>query len=165
MKATKLMLSAILMLSLFIASCKPEYVAPDIVFGDPAVGIDGAWKLKSITQTDLLYKAPEKDKPVLDIKDFWTKGGNVYTCTFNKATRTYTTTGDVRLNYLGAAGTFSFDSEQYPSKVILTPTNGQPISLKLAKPIRAEYNNNLEVSQIRVVNGKVAHSYNYTFIK
>jgi Domain of unknown function (DUF5004) len=163
MKATKLMLSAILMLSLFIASCKPEYVAPDIVFGDPAAGIDGTWKLKSMTQTDLLYKAVTK--PTIDIANFWTKGGNTYTCTFNKATRTYTTTGDVRSNYLGAAGTFGFDSEQYPSKVILTPTNGQPISLNLNKPIRAEYNNNLEVSQTRTVNGKVAHSYNYTFIK
>jgi Domain of unknown function (DUF5004) len=161
MKTTKFIFAAIIML--FMASCKPEYVAPEIVFGDSAAGLDGTWKLTSITQTDLLYKAITK--PSLDIKDFWTKGGNAYTCTFNKTTKTYTTAGDVRFNYLGAAGSFTFDNEKTPSAIILTPTGGQAISLKLAKPIRAEYNNKLEIAQERMTKGKASLAYNYIFTK
>ena len=162
MKATKFIFCAVMML--LIASCKPDcVVTPDIVFGDSYAGIDGVWKLKTFSQTDLLYKAVTK--PSLDLTSFWTKNGNAYTCTFNTANKTYTTAGDVRVNYLGASGTFTFDDDKNPASVIMTSNTGQVMTLKLNKPIRAEYGNNLDVSQPRTNQGKATIYYNYVFTK
>lgn len=150
-----------LMLLVSIIACKPEPVYVLEPFGNSAEGLNGAWKLLKVTQTDEIVKLAVK--PELDITQFLTGGGEV-TMKFDKTNMSYQNTGSAKVNYLGNNGTFRFDNPSTPSQLILTEPNGQVYTLIMSAPIRPEYpNNNLILKYTRILRGKKAVSYNYIF--
>ncbi|MEY4926541.1 MAG: hypothetical protein RI894_977, partial [Bacteroidota bacterium] len=122
----KFVIAFVLLTSLTIVGCTkdPEYPLP--VFGDPAEGIAGVWKLSTIKQSDLVIKAAVK--PQIDLTDFLTKGTAV-SIAFDKMAKTYQVTGSLRVNYLGSNGTFAFNDAKNPTKLLLTDISNKVYSL------------------------------------
>ena len=151
-----------LVFSVLFSACNKDFDPNLPPLGDPAVALNGTWKLQTITQTDQVIKA--KEKPSLDITEFVLNGGAV-TASFNNTTKAYTLTSTARVNYLGTSGTFAFDDPNYPTKIVLTDAAGKKSNLTLGAALRPERASNLLLRYDRMKNGKPSVSYNYTFVK
>ena len=158
----KITLFFVFFASIFTACNKDSDVVNLASLGDPAIALNGTWKLQKITQTDQVLKA--KDKPVLDLTEFVLNGGT-QTITFDKTNKSYTVSSTARVNYLGSNGTYAFDDPQYPTSLTLTPAAGASLKLTLGAPLRPERVGPLLLKYDRTKRNKQSVSYNYTFTK
>ncbi len=157
---TKIAFVAFVCMVAFTA-CRKECPTVELPpLGDPALSLNGTWHLHKLTETDQVLKA--KDKPVLDITDFVLNGGELK-ISFDAAAKTYAVNSTARINYLGTAGTFGFDDPKFPSKLILTATSGNVLTLPLGEPLRPERPSNLIFKYNRTKRGKASVTYSYTF--
>lgn len=158
----KITLFFVFFASLFTACNKDTDVVSLPALGDPALALNGTWKLQKLTQTDQVLKA--KDKPVLDVTEFVLNGG-AQTITFDKASKSYTVSSTARVNYLGTGGTYAFDDPQYPTALTLTTAAGASLKLTLGAPLRPDRVGPLLLKYERYKRNKQSVSYNYTFSK
>lgn len=156
---------AVLAISLFGASaCKKEYES----IGTPSSKIDGVvsrWVLSDFVMTDNATIVEEK----MDMKEYFDASGSLPTIQFtiSGADTTYAcdTTG-LPFNIFGTtSGKWRFDDVNFPTKIILMPTNGDPtVELNLLAPIRT-VDNSLKVSKVISCKGNAVFSYDLSFIR
>lgn len=148
-----LLLTAILM-----AGCKPE----EIVLNPPPSkleGINGTFTLNSVTQIDPFVIGSGNS---LDITSAFTKGA-VPSITFNSSSFAFTFNPGDAPNYLGAAGTWAFDNNDYPTLIAMNDGTNQ-YDLKLLHTIRPQ-DEYLEVQFERSCGGTVSVIYQFKFAR
>lgn len=151
-------LTAIIVL---VSSCiKPDPVSSILPIGSPYEGINGNWRLTKVTQTDEQFKVPPK--PTYDLTKFYT-GSNPMRIKFDGAARTFAITANGNPNYIGSAGTFTFDDPMYPRYLALKDASGKTDTVELMHAIRPNYN--LEYKFSRVIRKVSKMSYTYLFIR
>lgn len=147
-----------LLLAAGIAACKPE----DIVL-DPAPskleGINGSFTLSEAIQVDPFVIGNGNS---LDVTKAFT-GGNAPSITFNSGAFTYTYSAGDGPDYLGAAGTWAFDNNDYPTLISMNDGVSQ-YDLKLLHTIRPQ-DEYLQVQYERGCSGTVSVIYQFKFAR
>lgn len=158
----KIILAGLVLIVFGTSACKKEYES----IGLPSSKIDGVvsrWVLTSFVITDKVTIVEE----TMDMTEFFTNGSALPNITFTiSGTDTlYTcdTTG-LPFNVFGTtAGKWRFDDINFPSKIILTPTDGNPVvEFNLLAPIRT-VDNALKISKVVNCNGAAAFTYDFSF--
>ncbi len=132
MKKIQILGLIMITISVVITGCKKPYdydkeVAASVSTPEKIAGsINGTWKMSSAIEID------EKSlvKESMDIADFLTSdAGTVPNITFNTTDYTFTVdTNSLVQNFFKVVnGKWSFDDNRYPSKVILTDMDNNPL--------------------------------------
>lgn len=122
--------------SLLSTSCRKEYKE----IGEEPSKIEGITAHWVLSSCNIIDKAATVEE-TMDVTSFFTSKGNLPNVTFHMeggaGTYTSDTSGVALLFFGGANGTWSFDNNDYPTKVLITPAGStQPISYPLAATIR-----------------------------
>lgn len=141
-------LTSILIISslLLISACKKE-IKP---IGEPLSHVNGivdSWKLVSVNQVDELN---DKSSNFIDVSSI-IMGSVPATLTFN-ADKTFSLNAGTMRNFLPTTGTYAFDDDRFPSKLILTDSGGDTV-LDMLSPVREIVDPMLEVKYVRPING------------
>ncbi len=154
-------LSAIVLIALSLAGCKPE---PEGELGTPfdkVSGMDGTWKLAKFSQLDL--NNPVKEER--DLSEFYLiDGEEVLSLTFNKSDKSYSVAAGAGKNYFGQGGTWGFDDDAAPSELNLFGTL-DTLTFSLGSMVR-EFDNTLVIELPRVCDdgaGNVVETVIYKF--
>jgi Domain of unknown function (DUF5004) len=158
-----LFLKGIFLLSILTIfnACKPEPVYVLDPLGDPLAGINGKWQFTKVIQYDELRLQKALPISPIDVTTYFTSTATPTSITFKSSDKTYTVAANNSLNYLGTAGTFTFNDPNYPTKLTLTTSAGKVLDLDLSHAIRPNYNV-FNAKMIRKINGKFAPSYTYS---
>jgi hypothetical protein len=156
-----LSLSAIAIIALSLAGCKPE---PEGELGtafDKVAGMDGSWKITKFSQLDL--NNPVKEER--DLSEFYLiDGEEPLQLTFNKSDRTYSVAAGAGKNYFGEGGTWGFDDDAAPSELHLFGAL-DTLTFSLGSMVR-EFDNSLVIELPRVCDdgaGNVVETVIYKF--
>lgn len=150
-----------------LPACQKDNIPP---LGTPysqVEGINDDWKLVGILQVDELTGGTLRQ---LDVSSLLL-GGNPATATFSSGDRTFSATPNDSRIYLPSSGTWAFDDDTYPTKLILTDGNGNVSELPLQRPARERVDQNLVVKFTRPIGDCAdiekpgAVSYIYTFTR
>jgi len=154
-------LSAIVLIALALAGCKPE---PEGELGtafDKVAGMNGTWKLAKFSQLDL--NNPVKEER--DLSEFYLiDGEETLSLTFNKSDRTYSVATGAGKNYFGDGGTWGFDDDNVPSELYLFGAL-DTLTFSLGSMVR-EFDNTLSIELPRVCDdgaGNVVETVIYKF--
>jgi hypothetical protein len=115
----KILLCSMIALPFF--GCQKEAVPP---IGDPASkleGISDTWKLSGVYQYD--EKVANTDLIQYDITDFFITG-DAPVITFDAGSKTYAYDAKSSPNFLGAAGSWQFDDDAFPTVIMATENGG-----------------------------------------
>lgn len=162
----KIIFVAIICVTLF-NGCKKVYedkaIGPPIYTTEKLNAVlNGKWILSNATQVD------EKSltKETIDITDFYTAelGSQLPNITFNTAAKTFTsdTTG-VIVKYFGTGGTWAFDDDNYPKKIILTTGSGT-VDLPIGSNLQVA-GGYLQYQESADCSGTVTMTYKLKFVK
>jgi len=132
----KLMVYMSVALGLLAASCRKEYKE----IGEVPSKVDGITASWVLSGCSIIDKAATVEE-TMDVTSFFTQKGKLPNVRFvmEGGNGTYSCdTSDVAYNFFGGTGgTWTFDNNDYPTQVVLTPTGStEPITLKLAATIR-----------------------------
>lgn len=140
-----------------VTSCNKTTELP---IGDPyskVEGINGSFKLSKVTQVDERTTALVN---TLDISNAFI-GDTAMQMSFNSTNKTFSITpGSTPNVFKVTSGTWRFDDDTYPTKLILT-SNGVDIDMPLSSTIRVT-ETKLGVKFTRLLRGKAATSYIFT---
>ena len=142
MKRFSILIMTLAAVALIANSCKKS--SPD--FGTPfskTEGIADDWELVELKQTDLLTKSDDK---TVDLTQLFI-GGNPAALNFTSDGSFSGEKGSSRL-YFPASGSWAFDDDLYPSKLVVT-SNGQEYILDLLSPVRENIDPYLHVQYVR----------------
>lgn len=99
---------------LILGACKPE-IKPIGPAYEAGAGIVGTWELTGADQTDLTLPVPE----TRDISSFYTSASSKWTVAFNEDSTYSVVSAGPGFNLFGTAGTWSYDSPEYPTELHL----------------------------------------------
>jgi len=121
---------------LTLSDCKKENYTLDPP-GSKVEGINGAWEINKVIQVDELdLSKSERDLSLLYINEFSTA---VLEIIFNSSEMTFMITpGSSGKNYLPSSGTWAFDDDAYPTKILLKDEGGTTTVLSLQGPTRPQ---------------------------
>lgn len=159
----KKILLAVLVLTLFgTSACKKEYES----IGLPASKIDGVvarWVLTDFIITDKATIVEES----MDMKDYFAGStalpNIVFSISGTDTSYACDTTG-LPFNIFGTtSGKWRFDDVNFPTKIVLIPSNGDAtVEFKLLAPIRT-VDNSLKISKSITCNGNEVFTYDLSF--
>jgi hypothetical protein len=170
MKKIQILGLFIITVSVLVTGCKKPYdydkeVAASVSTPEKiAASINGTWRMNSAVEID------EKSlvKESMDIADFLTSDmGAVPNITFNTTDNTFTvdTNGLVQNFFKVDHGKWNFDDARYPSKVILTDIDNNPIlDVVIGKNLLSP-NPQLDFVDGVKCGAEMAISYSVSFIK
>lgn len=150
-----------------LPACQKDNIPP---LGTPysqVQGINDNWKLTGIIQVDELTGGTFRQ---LDVSGLLL-GSNPATANFNASDRTFSASANDSRIYLPASGTWAFDDDTYPTRLILTDGGGNVSELPLQRPVRERVDQNLVVKFTRPIGDCAeiekpgAVSYIYTFTR
>jgi hypothetical protein len=125
-----LILSLIFALGL-VYSCKKEDKVPIGTVPSKIDGVHGVWEMVKCVQVDT---ANERS---LDISRYYLNGEPPL-ITFEKSNYSYTVETKGKANFMGYAGSWSFDDEVFPTSIVLAPQDMSDIELVLLRTIRPQ---------------------------
>ncbi|MGY6560787.1 MAG: DUF5004 domain-containing protein [Luteibaculaceae bacterium] len=129
---------------------------------DRNAGLSGTWTLTRVVQVDFTDPA----RRTRDVSRFFIDESNPQTArqiSFNAVNRTFTLSeGGLGPNYLGGSGTWSFDDERFPSRILVTRENEGTAFWVLNSPIRPQ-ESRLRFSIVRSCDGEQIVGYRYEF--
>ncbi len=135
----KISVLIISVITLFSA-CRPDLKGELGTPSDKVAGLSGTWKVSKFSQVDLNNPIQEER----DLTEFYVvEGQDLLTLAFSSSDRTYTVTPGAGRNFFGTGGTWSFDNDQAPSKLILQ-NETEIIELPLGAMVR-EFDNELAI--------------------
>lgn len=146
--------------TLLFAACKPQN---NYEIGDPSSKVEGIAATWQLTEAFLVDEvAINKDEA--NVTNYFTQVYEPFTITFNSETFTYNVNGPTGVKYFGANGDWSFDSNEFPTEVNLTPKDGKPaFILTLLGPIR-EVDQHLKVQYFKGCGSSAPNmSFKFTF--
>lgn len=124
-------------------------------------GIKASWVLDKCILIDEQSLTRESN----DITAFVSANGNAKSnITFTETNYTVDTAGLVYNVFESASGTWAFDNNSYPTKIILTPNNGNAFELPLGGPVRPT-DAFLRIKKMVNCGTANAFSYNFSFIR
>lgn len=157
MKNKSAILALFLALLVGLTGCKPE----EYVLEDAPSKLDG------INDTFVLTRVLQVDQQTLnlentrDISNFFI-GETPARITFDSNTGTFTIDPGTTIDFLGTAGTWAFDDDEFPS--MITMNNGtETYTLELLQTIRPQ--DELQVQLDRNCSGELTTSYQYYFTR
>jgi hypothetical protein len=122
-------------------------------------GINGSWNISGVTQID--EASPLKDE--MDLSKFFLKPGEpILSISLNSDELTYSVVPGTGNNPFGDGGDWTFDDPNYPSYVILYPTNGDTIQVGLGRTIKPT-DSNLYLNQQKLCGDAPVTTYLYIF--
>lgn len=148
----------LLLLTAGLAACKPE----DLVLDPPPSkldGIHGTFTLAEAIQVDPFVIGSGNS---LDVTSAFS-GSSAPTISFDATAFTFTYTAGGGPNYLGASGTWAFDSNEYPTLIAMNDGTAQ-YDLKLLHTIRPQ-DEYLQVQYERSCSGTVSVIYQFKFAR
>ena len=107
------------------------------------------------------YEVPALDKkqsinskkPTFEIKNLSTINNDPFSVNFNSESFSYATTGLKGIKYFGNTGTWAFDDNDFPTEILVSPSDGtSPFTLSLLGPIR-EVDQELQVQYFKGCSG------------
>jgi hypothetical protein len=142
-----------LTLALVVAGCKPE--SPVL---DPAPS-----KLEGINDTFTLVEVMQVDYngiglTELDVSGIFI-GSTPATIAFNSGDKTFTYNTGTSLDFLGSGGSWAFDNDDYPTKLMMT-SGADQYDLVLVRTIRPQ-EQFLEVELTRPCGGATGYRYKF----
>ena len=146
MKRYSILLFALLGFLFILNGCKED--TPE--FGTPFSKLEGIadeWELIELKQADLLTKSNSKS---IDLTSLYI-GNTPATLNFSTDNSFTGDAGSSKL-FFPTSGSWSFDDDLYPSKVIIT-SEGQTYSLNLLAPVRESVDPYLHVQYVRPFDG------------
>lgn len=159
MKFKNIQFFALLMLMVFaMTACKPE----EIVLDPPPSkleGINGTFVLSEVIQQDPFILG---DGATLDVTAIFTTG-TAPTITFDSGAFTFSYAKGDGPDYLGAAGSWAFDNDDYPTQINMNNGLSQ-YALKLRHTIRPQ-DEYLEVNFERGCGGNPTVVYQFKFAR
>lgn len=156
-----------LILLALLPACQKDNIPP---LGTPysqVTGISDNWKLTGIVQVDELTGGTLRQ---LDVSSLLL-GSNPATAVFSASDRTFSAAANDSRIYLPGSGTWAFDDDTYPTRLILTDGNGNVSELPLQRPVRERVDQNLVIKFTRPIGDCAelekpgAVSYIYTFTR
>jgi len=163
MKLTMKNTTVLIALAFFmLGACKKDVKEIGMV-ASKLEGVKASWELSKAVQVD----EQSLTKESANITGFFTKAGKLPNISFSDTTYTVDTAG-LSFNFFGgAAGTWKFDDQEYPSKITFMPTGGASFDLKLNGPIRPQDNLRLSKEITHSCKGKATWvmSYNLEFTR
>lgn len=115
-------------------------------------GINGNWELVSVMQLDEING--DADEP-FDVSNLMI-GNQAATLTFRSSERSFSAqTGDSRL-FIPETGSWAFDDDKYPTKVMLDGGGSSQFELALQAPVREQVDEFLIYKYIRPLGDCVA---------
>lgn len=142
-------------LQIGLMACKKE--RPELPpAGSNVDGIQDEWILSKVVQYD------EITQKVLDVSSVYI-GADPMKLQFkiSGSDTAYTAVSGTSVNYLGNAGTWSFDNYEYPTRLIVN-FNGNDHVLPLLRTVRPTAQS-LEFKYTKICRGKAVVSYLYSF--
>jgi Domain of unknown function (DUF5004) len=149
-------LLAMTALAMMLSACKPEKLVLDPA-PSKLEGINGTFTLVQVVQVDENAAPGTTDE--LNVSTAFI-GTDAPSITFNSSAKTFTYNTGTSPDYLGASGTWAFDDDDYPSKVVMN--NGTQYDLNLLHTIRPQ-DEFLEVELTRSCGGAATLRYQYKF--
>lgn len=132
-------------LSMVIVGCEDD----EAEIGEPFSKIEGLTATPWIVEEVFLVDDSNPARPEMDISNYYTSGENRLEMDFSTDGTFEVTEGD-GLNFFPPSGTWSFDSDAAPTKIILVGEDGEVIDAPLAGPTR------ISDSQLKI---QIIHSY------
>jgi len=155
MKTMKKIIILILVIQVSLVACKKE--RPELEpAGSNVEGIQDDWTLAKVVQFD------EITLKELDVSSVYI-GTDPMKINFkiNGTDTSYSVIKGSSINYLGSTGTWSFDDNDYPTKLILNIA-GNDNYMPLLRTVRPT-SQSLEFKFTKICSGKKVVSYKYSF--
>ncbi len=146
----------LLLIVMGMTACKQEELVLDPP-GSKLEGINDSFTLTEVIQVDPFVIGSGNS---FDVTSVFTSG-TAPTIAFNSTDFTFTFTAGDGPNYLGSAGTWTFDNNEYPTRINMNDGSTQYI-LKLLRTIRPQ-DEALEVQYERSCGGDVSVIYQFKF--
>ena len=142
-----------------LAGCREQKTQLDPP-GSKLEGINAQWTLVEVEQVDVA----SIQQSTLDVSKAFLKNGSL-DVNFNSSDFTYAVNSDIP-NYLGDGGSWSFDDNEYPTKIYLIPSGSDTIKLDMLSTIRP-IDTYLHVAVVRTCgpNNDPYIGYNLKFIR
>lgn len=113
------------------SSCKENI--PEI--GEPFSKVEGLTANEWVISEVFLIDESNPARPERNISKFYTEGGNPLAVSF-RTDRSFEVTPGDGLNFFPASGTWSFDNDETPTKIIMTAPDGEITEAPLGGPTR-----------------------------
>lgn len=117
-------------------------------------GLSASWVLVKASQVDEVSLIKE----TADITDFYSTGTQMPNITFNANFTFSSDNTGVAKSHFGSSGTWAFDNNDYPTKILLTYTGGGTDELPLGATIRTT-DTRLKIKQTIYCGTDAAFSY------
>jgi hypothetical protein len=122
------------LLLLAFAACKKDDIPAIGAPESKLEGINDTWKLVQVQQYD--EKVANSDLKFYDITEFFITG-EAPVISFNSSAKSYTYDPKNAPNFLGAAGSWKFDDDNFPTAILAKDgATGEEVSWKLGGPTR-----------------------------
>ena len=119
------------LLAMGLVGCEDD----DEEIGDPFSKIEGLTATDWIVEEVYLVDESNPAKPEKSITDYYTSGDTRMEMDFN-TDGTFTVTSGDGLNFFPPSGTWSFDNDAAPTKIVLISEDGEVTDAPLAGPTR-----------------------------
>lgn len=155
-------LIGMVLLALGVFACKKDL--KDIgTPGSKVEGIQASWEMSKCVHVDEVSLVKES----ANITGYFTKGSKLPNISFKDSLYTVDTAGVVINFFNSTAGVWKFDNDNFPTKILFTPSDAMPFEFKLNGPIRPQDNLKFTKQVFTSCKGAQTHvmSYNLEFIR
>lgn len=118
---------------ILITGCRPEIPTELAPPGSKLDGINAEWVMVAAQVVD----ENTLNGDSISITPYYTDAA-APEIEFNSSTFEYTVTPNGKRNFLGSNGTWAFDDSDFPTMIMLTTNEGEPIELMLTSTIRPQ---------------------------
>lgn len=146
-------------LAISVLGCKKE---PEVPFGEPSSkieGINAEWMLVAAQLID--ENTINRDS--ISLTDYYLSG-EAPMISFDSKTFEYAVTAHGKKNFFGIGGTWAFDDDEYPTKIILNDAELGTVEVMLTSTIR-EVDTRLRVNISRDCGGTNYATYFFEYVR
>lgn len=117
-----------------LASCRPDPYKDIGARQGTTDGLNGSWQVSKVEVIDLTTPVPE----ARDLSDFYLGQSDLLGLSFNVSDNSYTVqNSSVPTNPFGSSGSYSFDDDNYPSKITFISSDMDTVNADLAGIVRS----------------------------
>lgn len=149
----------LIVLAISLLGCEKE---PEVPFGEPSSkleGINADWMLVAAQIID--ENTINRDS--ISLTDYYLSG-EAPLISFDSKTLEYTVNAQGKKNFFGTGGTWAFDDDEYPTKIILTDAELGTVEVMLTSTIR-EVDTRLRVNISRDCGGTNYATYFFEYVR
>lgn len=144
---------------IFVTACRPEIPTELAPPGSKLDGINADWVMVAAQIVD----ENTLNGDSISITPYYADG-LAPEIEFNSTTFEYNVTPNGKRNFFGTGGTWSFDDNEFPTMIMLTSNEGEPIELMLTATIRPQ-DQRLKVNYARECGATAYATYYFEYVR